>query len=251
MKNRFHNIIYLLLACFFVSLLLSQQATASSGNTTIDSFSKAKKLLLNKVYYDHRKTIYCDAEFLPNKKTILPEGYASTKYVKRSKKIEWEHQNPAQNFGQSFKEWRDGDPECVNSKGKKFKGRNCASKVNMEYRYMQADLFNLAPAVGSVNALRSNYRFTMLPDAESSFGSCDMRIENRKAQPPEIARGQIARAYLYMDDSYPKYNMSKSQKKLMQAWHKMYPVSEWECTRAERIKAIQKNDNVFVSQYCE
>ena len=53
---------------------------------------------------------------------------------------------------------------------------------------MQADLFNLYPAIGSVNAQRQNYNFVMLPEEESSFGSCDMRITTRKVQPPEKAR---------------------------------------------------------------
>lgn len=33
---------------------------------------------------------------------------------------------------------RKGILKCVNSKGKSFKGRNCASKMNVEYRWMQA-----------------------------------------------------------------------------------------------------------------
>ena len=62
---------------------------------------------------------------------------------------------------------------------------------------MQADLFNLYPAIGSVNAQRQNYNFVMLPEEASSFGSCDMRITTRKVQPPEKARGRIASLSLY------------------------------------------------------
>ncbi|MCP4311879.1 MAG: endonuclease I, partial [Bacteroidetes bacterium] len=50
---------------------------------------------------------------------------------------------------------------------------------------------------------------------------------------------------------YPRYHMSKQQMKLMDAWDKMYPVSDWDCTRAERIKRIQGNDNPFVSAQCQ
>ena len=102
--------------------------------------------------------------------------------------------------------------QCINNKGKAFKGRKCAEKVNIEYRHMQSDMFNLYPAIGAVNALRSNYNFTMLPGVKSDFGSCAMKIDNRKAEPPEAARGQIARAYLYMSDAYKRYSMSKSQR---------------------------------------
>ena len=115
---------------------------------------------------------------------------------------------------------------------------------------MQADMHNLYPAIGAVNAARSNYNFTMQPSSPSSFGVCDMRIENRKAQPPESARGRIARTYKYMQYSYPRYHMSKQQQKLMDAWDKMYPVTDWDCTRAVRIFRIQGNDNPFVSEQC-
>ena len=163
-----------------------------------------------------------------------PLGFTADKYVKRAKKIEWEHVVPAENFGRTFKEWRLGDELCVDSKGKSFKGRKCAEKVNYKYRYMQADMFNLYPAIGAVNALRKNYNFTMLPGEKSDFGSCEMKVDSKKAEPPIIARGRIARTYLYMEDAYGNYNMSKQQRQLMNAWDKMYPVDSWECERAKK-----------------
>ncbi len=221
-----------------------------AGNESVESFSKAKKLLLKTVYYDNRVTLYCDANFDENKFIETPKGYHSTKYVKRSKKVEWEHVVPAENFGRTFIEWREGDSLCVNSKNKQYKGRKCANKLNHEYRLMQADMYNLFPAMGSVNAMRSNYNFTMLPSVKSDFGSCDMRIDNRKAEPPVAARGRIARTYLYMEESYKRYSMSSSQYKLMSAWDTLYPVSEWECTRGLRIEKIQGSVNQVLKDRC-
>jgi deoxyribonuclease-1 len=160
--------------------------------------------------------LYCGGTFNAKKKVTPQRGFTTTKYVKRSKKVEWEHAVPAENFGRTFSEWHDGHKQCINSKGNTFKGRKCAEKVNSEYRY-QADMFNLYPAIGAVNALRSNYNFTMLPVVKSDFGSCVMKIENKKAEPPEEARGQISRTYLYMEDAYKRYSMSKSQRQLMNA----------------------------------
>lgn len=40
-----------------VVLLLTSTPAFSAGNDTIQSFSKAKKALEKKVYFDHRKTI--------------------------------------------------------------------------------------------------------------------------------------------------------------------------------------------------
>lgn len=234
-----------------LALLAFSSAAISAGNTSNDSFNKAKKMLEREVYQDHRVTIYCGAEFDAKKNIMAPAGFVTTKYVKRAKRVEWEHVVPAENFGRSFSEWRDGHKSCVNSKGKSFKGRKCAEKVNMEYRYMQSDMHNLFPAIGAVNALRSNYNFTMLPSAKPDFGSCDMRIDNKKAQPPIVARGRIARSYMYMEQTYPRYNMSKQQRQLMQAWDKQDPVSKWECNRSKRIEKLQSNANTVVDSRCK
>lgn len=220
-------------------------------NTTIDSFNEAKKLLEKKVYPDHRITIYCNAVFDKKKNITLPDGFTTSKHEKRSHRVEWEHVVPAENFGRAFPEWRDGHPDCVDSKGRDFKGRRCAEKVNMTYRHMQADMYNLYPAIGSVNALRSNINFGMLPGAKSDFGTCQMKIEGNTVEPPESARGVIARTYKYMDAAYKEFNMSRQQKQLMDAWDKMYPVDAWECERARRVEKIQKNRNEIVAKACE
>lgn len=122
--------------------------------------------------------------------------------------------------------------------------------MNDEYRYMQADMYNLYAAIGSVNALRSNYNFQMLPGEQSDFGSCEMIIDNRKAQPPVDSKGRIARAYLYMDQAYSKYSMSKTQKQLMNAWDKQHPITAKECAQADKIAAIQGNANLIAKERC-
>lgn len=235
------------------SVLLSSFIFTSHSfakNQSIDSFSKAKKILEDKVYPDQRKSIYCNAIFDAKKNVTLPLGFKTTKYIKRSKKIEWEHIVPAENFGRSFIEWREGDDTCISKKRISYKGRRCANKASQEYRYMQADMFNLYPAIGAVNASRSNYNFTQLPTATSNFGSCQMKIANRKVEPPERARGIIARTYLYMNLTYPRYSMSPSQQKLMNAWDKEYPVTEWECLRAKRITTLQNSANKILEERC-
>lgn len=110
----------------------------ADGNVWNDSFNKAKKTLEQQVYYDHRVTLYCGATFDEKKNVTLPEGFTVSKHEKRAGKVEWEHVVPAENFGQTFAEWREGDAQCVDNRGKAFKGRKCAEKVNKDYRYMQA-----------------------------------------------------------------------------------------------------------------
>ena len=235
---------------WFLCVLLPLNAWAD-GNTSIQSFSKAKRLLQQQVYTDHRTTLYCDAEFGADKQVSLPVGFATQKHVKRAKRIEWEHVVPAENFGRFYTEWREGHAACVNRKGKSFRGRKCAEKMVPEYRYMQADMHNLFPAIGAVNALRSNYNFALLPSEQADFGSCAMKIENRKAEPPVKARGRIARTYLYMDETYPQLKLSKQTRGLMESWNKSHPVESWECDRAKAIARIQGNVNAVVEQACD
>ncbi|MCF7498013.1 endonuclease [Vibrio sp. L5-1] len=234
----------------FVTTVLLFPLYVFAGNNHIESFSTAKKQLEQSVYFDHRKTLYCNASFDGQKFIIPPPGFKSDKYEKRAKKVEWEHVVPAENFGRTFIEWREGDELCVNSKGQAYKGRRCANKANQEYRLMQSDLYNLFPAIGSVNAMRSNYNFTMLPNEQSDFGLCAMKISERKVEPPMSARGRIARTYLYMEETYARYNMSKQQRQLMMAWDKQFPVSTWECKRADRIELIQGNVNTILKKRC-
>lgn len=221
------------------------------GNTRIDSFNSAKKSLLSRVYFDHMTTFYCDNPFTTGKKVIpTASKYTPKKVNARSQRIEWEHVVPAHAFGQAFPEWRNGHPNCV-SKGKAFKGRNCASKMNAQFRHMEADMHNLVPAIGEINGLRSNYSFAMIPGEPRAFGVCDMEIENRKAEPRPEVRGDIARTYFYMDKVYPGRGViSSSSRKMFEAWDSLDPVDAWECERNRRIKAIQGNGNEFVEKSC-
>lgn len=240
----------LILLCILVSFPLTGRA---EGNMQNESFARAKRLLEREVYHDHRQTLYCGAAFDERKRIQLPQGFTSQKHRKRSSRVEWEHVVPAENFGRTFPEWREGHPLCVNRKGKAFKGRACAEKVNPDYRRMQADMYNLYPAIGSVNAVRSNKNFQMLgKSVPAAFGTCPMKVDGNKVEPPERARGQVARSYLYMAEAYAgRYRMSRQQQQLMRAWDRMYPVDAWECRRAQRIEGLQGNENRIVKERCQ
>ncbi|MFL7013674.1 HNH endonuclease family protein [Enterovibrio norvegicus] len=112
---------------FSVALLMPFATMAK--NETIQSFSKAKSILMKQVYFDHHRTLYCGAMFDQQKVITPPEGFHTEKYIKRAQKLEFEHAVPSENMGRTFAEWRDGHPRCITSTGKKYKGRRCA-----EYR---------------------------------------------------------------------------------------------------------------------
>ena len=255
MKNKSITNLVLFLILFFLSSCPSTDQIPtykkSSQNNQIISFSKSKKLLL-KIYKDNPVTLYCGCSFKGKKPLLSSCGYVPIKDSKRGNSIEWEHVVPAHAFGQSFPEWMSGHPECVTKNGKKFKGRKCAEKMNEEYKRMQADMFNLYPAIGEVNGRRSNYSMSIIEGENREFGKCDVEISDGIIEPREEIRGEIARTYLYMESAYPGRGIiSKNNRKLFNTWNKSDPVDEWECERAKKIEKIQGNRNEVVMAECK
>lgn len=247
-------------ACLFCLALLGSFGTLTAraatqapvpGNTRFESFAQVKRLLLEHVYTEHRLTLYCRAPFHPDRRVDVPPGFRANRHRERATRMEWEHVVPAENFGRFFPAWRDGDTQCVHRDGRVYRGRRCAEKVSPAFRRMQADMHNLFPAIGAVNATRSNYGMQMLPDVPPAFGTCAVKIARRKVEPPDAAKGAVARASLYMAAAYPTFRLSASQQKLFQAWDRQFPPDAWECERERRIARLQGNANPFVRRACE
>jgi deoxyribonuclease I len=125
----------------------SSRSETIAGNTAIQSFNKAKKMM-REVFAGRERTFYCDCAYSENRVDLQGCGYQPKKNSKLARQFEWEHVVPAEAFGQPFPEWREGHPECIDRKGQPFKGRHCAAKVALLFRYMEADLYNLQPAIG-------------------------------------------------------------------------------------------------------
>ena len=123
----------IILSLALVFLCTGPAFPADRGNTTIQSFSKAKKILLRQVYKDHRTTFYCGCPFNAKKQILPCDDYTPKRDNKRAHRLEWEHIVPAHAFGQSFPEWRNGHSDCVRNNGKAFKGRNCARKAVLRF----------------------------------------------------------------------------------------------------------------------
>ncbi|OCH36926.1 endonuclease [Aliivibrio fischeri] len=229
-----------------IRLLISIIAIGSAFNVLAappSSFSKAKKEAV-KIYLDHPTSFYCGCDITwKDKKKGIPDlqscGYNVRKQEKRASRIEWEHIVPAWQFGHQRQCWQDG-------------GRKNCTRKDKQFKLMEADLHNLVPAIGEVNGDRSNFRFSQWNGSKgANYGQCAFKVDfkGRVAEPPAQSRGAIARTYLYMNQEY-RFNLSKSQRQLMNAWDKQYPVSEWECERDKRIAKIQGNHNQFVYKTC-
>ena len=221
---------FIFLTVYIFGLLLSLQFVFAKASSKEIDFDDAKKFLSKHLdLFDH-KTIYCGC--LVQKKTIDLNscGYKIQKNKNRASRLEWEHVVPAEAFGNSFVEWREGTQACV-KKGKKYKGRKCAG-TNLEFRRMEGDLYNLFPEIGELNGLRSNYSMAQLTEKVGRFGNCAVKLADRKFEPSDSAKGIVARTYMHFENRYPGRGVvSGKNKKLFEAWDKMYPITEIECKR--------------------
>lgn len=255
--------INLLLACLFSLWVFAwesvpdtvgmQESPTISADTCTSpkNFSEAKRAA-RILYQDHRQTFYCGCKFDKHNKIDLQScGYKIQEDPRRAKRLEWEHIVPISHLAAHLPCWK--NKLCCNKQGQCFKGRRCCQKSDPQFCKMEADLHNLVPEIGELNAARSNYRFGVLPFvAEGQFGNCEIKIdsETRRVEPRITTRGVIARVYFYMSDSYG-FHLSDSQRQLFQSWNALYPPDDWEIERNKRIKEIQGNDNPYISHYLE
>jgi deoxyribonuclease-1 len=156
---------------------------------------------------------------------------------------------PAHHFGQHRQCWREPKTFCPREEGKRpYTGRQCCERADPVFEHAHNDLHNLFPSVGEVNGDRSNYRWGVLSGEPRAYGQCDFEVDTktRRAEPPKAVRGNIARVYFYMEETYG-FNISRQQRQLFNAWHKQDPVDAWEKERNQRITKIQGKPNPFIS----
>ncbi|QCP60727.1 deoxyribonuclease I [Pantoea sp. SO10] len=206
-----------------------------------NNFSQAKAYAAQ-INADAPADFYCGCKISWHGKKGVPDlsscGYSVRKNANRAERIEWEHVMPAWEFGHQRQCWQNG-------------GRKSCSK-DADYRRIESDLHNLQPAIGEVNGDRNNFQYSQWNGGEQQYGQCSMKVDFKQklAQPPERARGAIARTYFYMRDQY-HLRLSRQQTQLFTAWDTQYPVTSWECERDNRIAKVQGNHNSYVQQACQ
>ncbi len=238
--------------------------TSGGGNHGIRAFDEAKKEL-GRIYgaAGQHIDLYCGCSF-----TVEPHrgmhvdltacGYVPARDAARAERIEWEHAVPAAAFGHTFSEWREGHPRCVDSKGRKYHGRKCARVASAEFARIEADLHNLFPVVGEVNGLRGDLPMGVL-DAPGRahmggggtfrFGGCQSAIDHGVFMPRREVRGDLARAYKYMNRSYPERKLiDEAHRAVFDTWDSEDPPDAWERERNKRIAARQGNANSFIGE---
>lgn len=219
-----------LIALFCLLLALPAHADAPAN------FAAAKKIAW-KLYAERPSTFYCGCAYQGNRVDLASCGYAPRKQLRRAQRVEWEHVVPAWVIGHQRQCWQHG-------------GRKNCSRNDPLFQAAEADLHNLVPSIGEVNGDRSNYALGMLAGAPQQYGACPMMVDfkQKTAMPPEPVRGASARIYLYMAEQY-RLRLSKQDRRTYEAWNRMYPVSDWERWRNQKVGCVMGHGNPYIGAF--
>ncbi|MET0047459.1 MAG: endonuclease [Sedimenticola sp.] len=111
--------------------------------------------------------------------------------------------------------------------------RKQCRRTSERFNQMEADPHNLWPSLAQYNQLRSNFAYGDIPGERWKFSGCDFEVQGKRVEPSPRARGRIARAMLYMRDTYGL----AIDDDLMLRWHRAHPVDDEERRRARIISA--------------
>jgi deoxyribonuclease-1 len=172
------------------------------------SYADAEDLLLESVYSNGGKTLYCQTPFAPG-------GRVKVDYIYDEKQI-------LRKFG------------CITS-------RQCNSKPG--YAAIADDLHHLYPLERTVDMDRRGSRFGDLP-ADLEVRSCGHQVSFQTFDPPDVAKGNVARAMIYMHKQHDLPLIGPLQ--MYQRWNKLDPPDEDERARNSAISKIQNRRNQYI-----
>lgn len=213
------------------------------------SFADAKDLLYKRIDRGQQATAYCGCRYNGRRQVELAScGLQDFADNSRARRVEAEHVFPAAQFGNFRRCWRQPGAyaACRRDNGDPVSGRACCLRVDATFVAAHNDLHNLIPAVGLINGDRRDYNWGIVVGGKR-YGDGEIRIDarQRRVQPPDHLRGDIARIMLYMRDTY-SFRLSRQDERLFNAWHEIDPPDEWERRREKRITRLQGIANAYV-----
>ncbi len=110
---------------------------------------------------------------------------------------------------------------------------------------MEAELHNLVPSVGELNADRSNLPYGEVSGEPRAYGDCDFEVAHGLVEPAIGVRGDLARIYLAMDLWYD-IGLTPEERAQFEAWSAADRPDMWEAERDARIEMVEGAGNPFV-----
>ncbi len=125
--------------------------------------------------------------------------------------------------------------------------REVCRKDIARFNRIEADLHNLYPALSSIDIARKDYDFGVIPGEFREFFECDFEhdVRDQRVEPRAAARGNVARAMLYMHLEYDLPIDPQTAQQLL-IWNKDDPPSQDEVRRNEVIQKLQGTRNIFI-----
>ena len=169
-------------------------------------------------------------------KTLYPDGgqdlYCGESFARFDRRYNIEHVFPMS--------WVTRSLQCGSR-------RQCRER-SARFNQIESDMHNLYPARADLNEARGAMAYAEIPGEQWVEPACDLEIDQgqRRVEPRPAARGNIARAMLYMADTYPELELYSRQRSLMERWHREDPVDEAERQRNRRIMHLQGRGNPWI-----
>ena len=123
----------------------------------------------------------------------------------------------------------------------------CRDSNNPVFMRMEADLHNMYPAWQTVITHRYDYRYGLINGEDWRFDDCDFEWKTGIVEPRQIARGNIARAMLYMHSRYD-IPVEKNALVLFKVWNRIDPPSKQEKVRNDIIERLQGKRNPYIDR---
>ncbi len=201
------------------------------------------------LWADARRSFLCGCPFRADGRVNHAGcGYAARADDEAAKRIAWTHLVPPLEFGGDRKCWMASG--CKDAEGKSATGVQCCVATDPEFVAMYTDLHNLVPMIEEVANDRAGARFGEIDGEDRLYGRCDFEVDTEQgvAEPPPARRGDVARAYLYMDATYPgALSLSPLERRRLATWAAEDPPDESERARAQAISAAQGVPNPWLT----
>lgn len=124
---------------------------------------------------------------------------------------------------------------------------DCRTRHRDKFTRMESDLHNMYPEVQGLVAQRIGRAYGLVDGEESRVDNCDVEWRNGRFEPRELARGNVARAVLYMRATYG-LDLNDATLDMMKSWHAADPPSKQELERNDAIAELQGRRNPFVDR---
>lgn len=121
----------------------------------------------------------------------------------------------------------------------------CRESGNNKFALMEADMHNMYPVWHALVTHRYGLLFGEVEGEEWHLEDCDIEWKAGVVEPRPVARGNIARALLYMYLQYA-IPLKPETLEMLRVWNREDPPSNQEIDRNDKIESVQGRRNPFI-----